>query len=68
MMSLWNSYKRLGDSFVRVSFDKYAIQINAHRKKHNVNLSILKASLYQWNLVTYQLLYIFLKSDQMFCR
>lgn len=33
MMSLWNSYKRLGDSFVRVSFDKYAIQINAHRKK-----------------------------------
>lgn len=46
MMSLWNSYKRLGDSFVRVSFDKHAIQINAHRrKKNNVNLSILSISL-----------------------
>lgn len=45
MMSLWNSYKRLGDSFVRVSFDKYAIQINAHIKKNNVNLSILSISL-----------------------
>lgn len=33
MMSLWNSYKRPGDSFVRVSFDKHAIQINAHRRK-----------------------------------
>lgn len=46
MMSLWNSYKRPGDSFVRVSFDKHAIQINAEEKNNvNVNLSILSISL-----------------------
>lgn len=47
MVSLWNSYKRLGDSFVRVSFDKYAIQINAHigKKTHKfVNSKHLSVS------------------------